>query len=283
MTHPRSVAIVTDSTADIPAEMAAAEGITVVRLVTTFPDGACFRDGDLSQAEFFERMERSRTLPTTSQPPVGDFTAVYEGLLEHFAHVVSIHVSNRLSGTIDSARAAAEAFEGRVSVFDSLNLSTALGWQVLEAARFAAAGATAADVLAAAERVRSRVRHIIGIDKLDNLARGGRIGALSAFMGGLLNLKVLFTVDSDGAFQPVTRARGHNSAMRATLAFVKQGMGDCTHGRFFVAHAMSPEIAAYLRDAIAATYEAPELRIVETGVVIATHTGSGWGISFVPE
>ena len=283
MTDPGRVAIVTDSTADIPPRLAEDEGITVVRLVTTFPDGACFRDGDLSQAEFFERMGRSRALPTTSQPPVGDFTAVYESLLERFAHVVSIHVSHRLSGTIESARAAAETFGGRVSVFDSLNLSTALGWQVLEAARTAATGASVPDVIAAAECVRSRVRHIIGIDKLDNLARGGRIGAVSAFMGGLLNLKVLFTVDADGAFQPVTRSRGHNAAMRKTLEFVRQGMGDSRRGRFFVANAMSPEIATYLRDAIAATYDATELRIVETGVVIATHTGSGWGISFVPE
>lgn len=278
----RKVAVVTDSTSDIPAALAAQEGITVIPLVTTFPDGASFRDGDLTQPEFFERMSRARALPTTSQPPVGDFAAVYQRLLESFSSVVSIHISNRLSGTIESARQAAAQFGERVSVFDSLNLSTALGWQVIEAAKVAARGADAAEVLAAAADIRARVKHIIGIDKLDNLARGGRIGAVSAFLGGLLNLKVLFTVDGEGAFQPVARVRGHNAAMRETLEFVRREMGGAKEGRFFVAHAMSPETAAYLRDAIAAAYQAVELTIVETGVVIATHTGTGWGISFVP-
>lgn len=282
MTAERTVAVVTDSTADIPAERAAREGITVIPLVTTFPDGACFHDGELTQAEFFDRMGRAKALPTTSQPPAGDFAKVYERLLESFPSVVSIHVSSRLSGTLESAHNAAAAFGGRVSVFDSLNLSTALGWQVIEAAKVAARGAGVAEVLAAAQDVRSRVRHVIGLDKLDNLARGGRIGAVSAFMGGLLDLKVLFTVDADGAFQPVTRVRGEKAALRETMEFVRRGMHGATRGRFFVAHAMRPDTAAYLRDRIASEYEATELTIVETGVVIATHTGSGWGIGFVP-
>jgi DegV family protein with EDD domain len=254
-----------------------------VKLVTTFPDGATFHDGELSQAEFFERMGRAKALPTTSQPPIGDFVAIYEELLKTFQSVVSVHVSGRLSGTIESALQAAKQVGDRVSVFDSLNLSTALGWQVLAAARAAKSGASVDEVMAAAEDVRGKVGHLVGIDKLDNLARGGRIGAVSAFMGGLLNLKVLFTVDDQGAFQPVTRVRGHKAAMHETLEFVRRGMAGAKKGRFFIAHALSPETAAYLRDQIAATYEATELMIVEVGVVIATHTGTGWGISFVPE
>jgi len=282
MTDVQRVAVLTDSTADIPAGMAEAEGITVVPLITTLPDGECFHDGDLTQAEFFQRMTLARELPTTSQPPVGDFVKAYEHLLEHFQHVVSVNISNRLSGTIESARQAADRFGGRVHVFDSLNLSTAEGWQAIEAARVAARGAGPDEVLEAAARVRSRVRHIVGLDKLDNLARGGRIGAVSAFLGGLLDLKVLLTVDAEGAFRPVARARGHKAAMSETLEFVRRGMDGATKGRFFVAHALSPETAAYLRDTIAEAYEATELRIVEAGSAITTHTGTGWGIAFVP-
>jgi DegV family protein with EDD domain len=278
----RTVAIVTDSTSDLPTELAAAEGITVIPLITTFPDGATFLDGQLSQGEFFERMGRARALPTTSQPPIGDFVAVYRRLLESFDSVVSIHVSNRLSGTIESALQAALQVGDRVHVFDSLNLSTAFGWQVIEAARVAGRGAGVTEILAAAEDVRGRVKHIVGLDKLDNLARGGRIGAVSAFMGGLLDLKVLFTVDAQGSFQPVARVRGHKAAMRETLDFVRRGMDGATKGRFFVAHALSKDTATYLRDAIANTYEAVELTIVEAGTSISVHTGTGWGISFVP-
>jgi len=277
-----SVAIVTDSTADIPPEMAGREGITVVRLITTFPDGTAFRDGDLTQAEFFERMGRARALPTTSQPPVGAFEEVYERLLETFAHVVSIHVSERLSGTIESARAAAERFGDRVRIVDSRNLSWGLGWQVVVAARQAMAGAAVANVVAAAERTRDRARLIVGLDRLDNLARGGRIGSVSAFLGGMLDLKVLFTVDCEGVFAPVTRVRGKKAALRETLEFVKREMGSATGGMFCVVHAMSEDVALQLKEGLASLYDAKELLVCETGVVIATHTGTGWGIAFVP-
>ncbi len=282
MSGTRAVAIVTDSTADLPAESVAAEGITVIPLLTTFPDGRTFHDGELTQAEFFERMDRVHALPTTSQPPVGDFLRVYERLLLQSSHVVSLHVSSRLSGTIESARQAAASFGDRVRVFDTLNLSTAMGWQVLEAARAASRGATVSEVLEVAERFRGRVRLVMGLDKLDNLARGGRIGAVSAFMGGVLDLKVLLTVDDQGTFQPVVRARGHKAAMRETLDFVRRGMGGEIRGRFMVTHSMSPDTAAYLRDAVADAYDAIELMVVETGVVLATHAGTGWGIGFVP-
>jgi DegV family protein with EDD domain len=169
-----------------------------------------------------------------------------------------------------------------VRVFDSLNLSTAFGWQVLAAARAAARGADIDDVIAAAHSVRGRVGHVVGLDKLDNLARGGRIGALSAFLGGLLDYKVLLTVDEDGAFRPVERARGKKAALADTLKFVRSGMGEHTKGRFFVAHAMSRGTAEYLRDELAAAYEATEIHIAEAGASISTHTGTGWGISFVP-
>jgi len=278
----RPVAVVTDSTADIPPAMAADEGVTVVRLVTTFPDGQTFHDGELTQAEFFERMGRARALPTTSQPPVGDFEEVYERLLETFSHVVSIHVSGKLSGTIESARQAAERFGDRVSVVDSRNLSWGLGWQVLIAARRAMAGAAVADVVAAAERARDKARLIVGLDKLDNLARGGRIGSVSAFLGGMLDLKVLFTVDADGSFAPVARVRGKKAALRETLEFVKREMKDAKDGMFCVVHAMSADAAEHLREGVASMFDATELLVMETGVVIATHTGTGWGIAFVP-
>lgn len=278
----RTIAVVTDSTADIPREMARAEGVTIVPLVTTFPDGQSFHDGELSQSEFFERMGRSKSLPTTSQPAAGDFSNVYDRLLGEFSHVVSIHISNKLSGTIESAHHAAEAFGDRVRIVDSLNLSWGLGWPVIEAARAAAAGGTLEEIVHVAESARDRCRLIVGVDKLDNLAKGGRIGAVSAFLGGLLDLKVLFTVTKEGSFAPVARARGHKAAMRETLEFIRREMGEVKSGRFCVAHALSPQTAEYLREAIAATFDATELLVAETGVVIATHTGTGWGIGFLP-
>jgi DegV family protein with EDD domain len=278
----RSVAIVTDSTADLPPDTAAAEGVTVVPLQVSIA-GATFHDGELSQAEFFERMNAAPQLPTTSQPSVGDFTEAYERALSNAAEVVSIHISSALSGTIESAHKAAEAFGDRVHVFDSKNLSWGLGWQVVEAARAAAAGTGAAEILEVAHRARWRARMIVGVDKLDNLAKGGRIGSLSAFVGGLLNLKVTFTVGSEGTFVPVARVRGGQAALDRTLEWVRTEMAGRTRAAFSVMHAMSEDRARALATSLEGMFDVSEMHVVETGVVISTHTGTGWGVAFLPE
>jgi DegV family protein with EDD domain len=277
----RAVAIVTDSTADLPAELAAANNIVVVPLNVTI-EGRTYQATELSQADFFARMNAAKELPTTSQASVGTFAEVYSRALETARDVVSIHISSGLSGTIDSAYAAAEQFGGRVHVFDSLNLSWGLGFQALEAARSAATGASVADVLEHTERIRERVRMIVGLDKLDNLAKGGRIGAVSAFLGGLLNLKVTLTVTEEGVFAPVARTRGRTAALEHTIDWVRGHMGDAKSGAFCVMHAMSPDNAEWLRERLEKAFTATEMHVVEVGVVIATHTGTGWGVAVVP-
>ena len=167
--------MVTDSTADIDPAIALDRGIAVVPLSVSFGDET-FTDGELSQQQFFDRMRGAAKLPTTSQPSIGLFAEAYERALEVADTVVSVHISSKLSGTISSARQAAEQFAGRVHVFDSLNLSWGLAWQVLEAADAAAEGAAPEAALERVALVRDRVRLIVGLDSLDNLARGGRIG-----------------------------------------------------------------------------------------------------------
>jgi DegV family protein with EDD domain len=208
---------------------------------------------------------------------------VYRDALENAASVVAIHISEKLSGTIECARAAALTFGEQVKVFDSKNLSWGLGFQVLAAARAAIAGAGVEDVLRTAEVTRERVRMLVGVDKLDNLAKGGRIGAVSAFLGGLLNLKVTFTVGSEGSFEPVARTRGTHAALQHTLDWAREQMGGSTRGAFCVMHARSEDKAAWLKEKLEGMFSVTEMHVVETGVVIATHTGTGWGVAFVPE
>lgn len=276
-----SIAIVTDSTSDITQEIGRRFGVTIVPLSVTIA-GETFVDGELSQAEFFRRMDDARQLPTTSQPPVGAFVEVYERALESAAHVVSVHVSSHLSGTIESAREAAKRFAGRVHVIDSLNLSWGLGLQVLEAARAAAAGMDLESVIARAESARDRVKLIVGLDRMDNLVKGGRIGRLTGYMGGVLNLKVLFTVE-DGTFAPIARCRGARAALNRTLEWVESQMGDSKSGVFCVMHAMSEDRAQKLKDRVLERFEAIEMYVVEVGGSISTHTGTGWGIALLPE
>lgn len=281
MAAERSFAVITDSTADIAPAMAEERGVTVVPLSVSFGDET-ITDGTLSQPEFFGRMAAEPQLPTTSQPAPGLFVEAYEKALETASSVVSVHISNRLSGTIESARQAAEQFSGRVHVFDSLNLSWGLALQVMEAARLADLGLEPGEALTALEKVRERVRLIVGLDSLDNLARGGRIGKVSAFLGSMLNLKVTLTVDPDGAFQPVARNRGERAALEHTLNWVAEKMGDARRGRFAVGYAMEPSRAERLAEAIRQRFDVEDLVVYEAGSVICAHTGTGWGVALLP-
>jgi DegV family protein with EDD domain len=277
----RQVAIVTDSTWDLSSSLAEANGITVVPLMVTV-DGVTYRDGEMTQDEFFRRMGAAKDLPTTSQPSVGSFVETYSRALETAAEVFSIHISSQLSGTIESAIQAAEQFGGKVHVFDSLNLSGGLGMQVLEVARAAAKGLSVAEVLKVAESARDRVRLIVGVDKLDNLAKGGRIGAVSAFLGGLLNLKVTFTVDPEGKFKPLGRTRGSAAALDYTVDWVREQMGASGRGAICVLHAQASDRAMALRDRLQELLDVTEMNVAEVGVVIGTHTGTGWGVALMP-
>lgn len=281
MSSERTVAVITDGTADIPAHMVDDLGIIVVPLYVHFGDET-FTQTDLSQREFFERMGAASELPTTSQPAVGDFEQAFASALDQATHVVAVHISEKLSGTIESARQAAERFGDRVHVFDSKNLSWGLALQVIEAARAAASGAGVEEVLRVADSARQRVRMLVGVEKLDNLAKGGRIGAVSHFLGGLLDLKVSFTVDPEGAFQPVGRTRGTRAALQHMLDWTAQQMDGHSSAAVSVMHAMRPENAEWLRERLESMFTVTDMYVVEVGAVIATHTGPGWGVAVLP-
>jgi len=276
-----TIAVVTDSTADLPRDLCEQYGITVVPLHIAFGDELIV-DGTISQQEFFDRMNAASQLPTTSQPPVGAFVDVYRHALETASEVISVHISSKLSGTLESARRAAEEFAGKVHVVDSLNLSWALGFQALEGARAAAAGLELRDVIARIEGVRDRVQMIVSLDSIDNLVKGGRISALAGAIGGALNVRLSITV-KDGAFVPVRPYRTAKAALKHGLDWVEGRLGPTKRGAFCVIHALSEDRALWLKDQILERFDASEVFVAETGVVIATHTGTGWGIAFVPE
>lgn len=277
----RSFAVVTDSTSDIPVAVRAAQQITVVPLNVNFGSESML-DGDLTQEQFFARMKASPALPTTSQPSVGAFVEAYEELLKTSDQIVSIHISNKLSGTMDSARQAAERFDGRVHVFDSLTLSGALAVMVDDAVKSAEAGLTPQEAIERLEVVRDRQTMIVGFDSLENLSKGGRIGKVSAFLGTMLNVKVTMTVDDQGAFHPLARSRGEKAALEHTINWVKEQMGQATSGKFFVMHAMSAERAQRLADEIADLFPGSDISVREVGSVIAAHTGTAWGVALLP-
>ncbi len=277
----RHIGIVTDSTSDITPDLAHELDVRVVPLTVAIGEET-FMDGDFSQEEFFRRMDEAPKLPTTSQPSVGAFVDAYRAELERFERIVSVHISSALSGTLESAHEAARQFGDRVTVFDTRNLSWGEALQVLEAARLADAGGGVPEVLAALEQARSRVRMVVGLDKLDNLAKGGRIGKVAALLGGLLSTRVLITVNDQGSFEVAGKPRGAKAALEATMDWVKKEMGSARRGRFAIMHALSREKAEWLEARVREAFEVAELHVIEAGAAITAHTGTGWGVAALP-
>jgi len=269
----RPVLVVTDSTADLPAQLVDQLGITVVPLQIAFGQES-FADGvDLTSEAFFQRLQESDELPTTSQPSLGQFFQVYEALAEQADAILSIHLSSGFSGTLATADQAAAAVRERcrIEVIDSTTVSMATGFAVLAAARAARDGA---DLDACAEIARSvlnRQRLAVMLDTLDYLRRGGRIGRAQAFLGGLLRLKPILTI-RDGEASPLSRVRTRKKALAELLRLtLDQGPID----QAAIMHATSPDDARMLADEIAARMPGLPVHIGRIGPVIGVHGGPG--------
>lgn len=273
-----TVHVVTDSTSDIPKEIAAELGITVVPLTISF-GAESFRDGvDLAADEFYARLMTVKDLPTTSQPPPALFKYNYEHLISR-GEVVSVHLSQKLSGTIESARAAArDLAPDKISVVDSGSVSMGLGLCAIAAARAAKDGASREECVAIAESVASRLRVAVAFETLEYLRRGGRIGRAKAFLGSLLRLKPILTV-KDGETFPVTRVRSRQKALDELFALV-DGPGEIE--QICVFHTTTPADADALAGRIRARRPGVPLVLGRFGPVLGVHGGPGMlGIAVV--
>lgn len=266
-----AVHVVTDSTADIPPTIAEELGITVVPLTISFA-GESYRDGvDLTADAFYERLQHVKELPTTSQPPPALFQYDYQHLASR-GEVVSVHLSRKFSGTIDSARAAArEVGAERISIVDSGSASMGLGFCAMAAARAARDGASREACVAAAESVAGRLRIAVAFETLEYLRRGGRIGRATAFLGGLLRLKPILTVKDGEAF-PVTRVRSRQKAMDELFALV-DGAGEIEEA--CILHTTTPEDAEALAARVRARRPGMPLVLGRFGPVLGVHGGPG--------
>jgi len=278
----RHTAIVTDSVANLPAELVKRYDIGVVPLLVTF-GLETFRDGvDISSAEFYHRLATNKVVPKTSTPPIGDFIAVYTQAAQRAEAVVAIHLVGTLSGTVNIARQAAALMDVPVYVLDSRTAAAAEGLVVLAAARAAQAGAKAEEVLAVARGVISRVRLLVMLDTLEYLWRGGRIGAAQAWFGMALRFKPIVAL-ADGAVRPVERPR---TRQRALARLVELMAEEVQHRPVHVAvtHATAPAEAEALYHRVAARFDCRELFITEFTPVMGAHAGPGVvGIAFWAE
>jgi DegV family protein with EDD domain len=265
------VRVVTDSTSDIPKQLADELGITVVPL--TIQLGAqSFRDGiDLSADDFYARLAATKELPTTSQPPPALFEHAYRHLITQ-GDVVSVHLSHKFSGTVETARSvAATVAPDKIAVVDTGSASIGMGMAAIAAARAAQDGASMQECEAAACHVAQRVHVAVTFETLEYLRRGGRIGRASAFVGGLLHLRPVLTIRDGEAF-PVTRVRSHAKAMDeiCTLLTKYPSITDVA-----VAHTTTPDDAETLAARARELAPAATLYEVRFGPVLGVHGGPG--------
>jgi DegV family protein with EDD domain len=271
------VAVVTDSTSDLDAALAAQSGIGVVPLFVNFGDER-FRDGiDLSRAEFFKRMRQGSTLPTTSQPTAAMFEDVYRPLVESDRPIVSIHISSKLSGTINAARAAAEQFPGAtIRLVDSMTVTGGCALLALHAAELAVGDGDADAIVAAIEGDKTRQHGYFTVPDLSHVTRTGRIGKAQAVLGGLLKIVPVLRF-SNGEVEVEARVRTFARAQETIVESTLRELGDVAKARIIVMHAHAPEAGAALVEMLRAKLNANPaiLALAEGGPAISVHAGEG--------
>ncbi|HEY3315872.1 MAG TPA: DegV family protein [Bacillota bacterium] len=269
------IKIVTDSTADIPEEVARDLGLTVVPL-TVFFGTEGFLDGvELKAKEFYPKLVASPHHPKTSQPSPADFIAVYSALKNEADTIISIHLSSHLSGTCQSALLAKGMVEGvDIEVVDTRGASMSLGVTVVEAARAVRAGWSKDQVMALIERKAKEVHVFFSVDTLEYLRRNGRIGKAAALLGSLLNIKPILWLE-DGVVAPYEKVRGQGRVIPRLVELIQEKMGPEKQVRVAIVHANCRDHADRLLEAIKGVFEVDEATINFIGPVIGANVGPG--------
>jgi DegV family protein with EDD domain len=267
-----TVAIVTDSTADLPPALAASRSITVVPLTLNF-DGKTLLDGvDIRPDEFYRRLPGVATHPTTSQPSPGRFAEVYSHLLADHESVISIHISEKLSGTYGSARQGADMTDrARVRVVDSQLVSMSLGLITLTASAMSSKGADVEAIESKVLNMRAHVQTYFSVATLEFLRRGGRIGRAGALLGSVLQVKPVLCI-RDGQVTPLERVRTFERALNRIVELtraVDRGHGVCV----IVGHADAEADAERIGRELEPVAET--LMIQPLGPVVGAHAGPG--------
>jgi DegV family protein with EDD domain len=270
-----AVAIVSDTCHYLPREVVAEQGIHVVSLYVHSSDGTRRESEITDYDEYYEQLRLSPNLPTTSQPSIGDFLAVYEPLLDAGHNIVSIHLAGGMSGTVRSAeQARAQLGERaeRVHVIDSATACGGQGLVVLAAAAGARSGADAAAVAARARQARSELKMWFAVDTLEYLRRGGRIAGAQAWLGSALKIKPILTVESE--ITPVERVRTSRRAFERMVELLRTCAEAGADG-WMVQHIQAPGQAEELAARGTEIFGVAPRVVSEIGPVIGTHVGPG--------
>ncbi|MFN3265427.1 MAG: DegV family protein [Deinococcales bacterium] len=267
------IALVTDSTSDIKPDGAARMGVTVVPLYVNFKNGVHKDVLEISTHDIFEGVKAGAAMPSTSQPTPVDFGREYERLLQSHDHVLSVHLSSKLSGTYNSADLASRGFAGKVTVVDSKVASGSLAMMVERALRLVSAGSSVEEIKATLEKVSQHANLRFSVASLDYLKKNGRIGGAQALLGGLLGVKPILHL-VDGKIEAAGRERGARAALENVVKNLREYVAK--HGQVRAAYIYTdkPEDVALAREE-GQKLGVQEFGTIQCGAVIAAHVGPG--------
>lgn len=281
------VAVVTDSSSDLPAGWARRAGVEVVPLQVIVGERT-YRDGvELGPGQLLEILrDPEAPTPTTSQAAPGAFLEAYRRALDGGAEVIlGVFLSAAVSGTFDAASTAARRVEGGEPVLvDSRSGSMGLGMMVMRAVELLEGGWSVDDVVGELERIRARSDVLFTVEDLEGLLRSGRVGRARAWMGDVLGLRPVLGLDEGGDVVPRGRARGRDGARGIVLERLDEALDGVDRCRIAVVHAGVPQFAGRLRDELEDRYDPVETHVRPLTAVIAAHLGAGaWGVCYQVE
>ena len=265
------VRVVTDSSCDLPADVVRQHAITVVPLSIRFGEEEFVDGRDLTPSAFWARSAASAVLPSTAAPSPGAFEQAFRDAAAAGAGgVVCINLSSKLSATIQAAETAAKALAGELPVraVDSLSVSLGLGLICVEAAKAGAAGASVDEIVALAEDMGRRTKIHATLDTLENLKKGGRIGAAKALMGTMLSVKPVIEV-VDGAVKAGPKVRTRSKALQY---LVDRITAQASVENLAVLHGDAPDVDTFL-DLLAPHFPRERIVVGQLGAVVGSHTG----------
>ncbi|AMV62090.1 Hypothetical protein ADU72_2138 [Pediococcus damnosus] len=268
------VKIVTDSSCGVTDQEVQDYNITIVPLTVMIDDTIYVERETISNEEFLNKMQHSKALPKTSQPPIGKFVETFDKLGEDGSQVICFDMLEAISGTVHAAEQAAQLSKTDVTVVDSQTTDRALAFQVIEAAKLAQAGKSRDEILKAAVNIRDHTKLYMGVMTLDNLVKGGRISHMTGMISGFLNIRIVLQV-TQGELKVVAKGRGMKTINKFFDEVYKKMAKTSNIKAIGISHVGALQTVLPIKEKIQEMFPDIKILVRETVPIIATHGGPG--------
>ncbi len=267
------IAIVTDSTADLPPDKLDKYDIHMVSLQVDIQGKKYWDWKEIGPEKFLTKLDDCQEIPSTSQPPIGNFVDLYQELAADYKGIVSIHFSSEMSGTLETAKLAADMVEKtEIEVIDSRLVTGPLGLMVEEAAQAAQAGSTMEEIKDLVAQLRDRIDIYFTMDDLNYLERGGRIGRATAFLGNLFTVRPMLTLEA-GEITPCKKVRGEKKLYKEFNRLVGQSLTGEKGNRLIILYGKYRDKAEKLKETLISEYEWETVEMWQFGAIVGAHIG----------